>query len=77
MNPDSPLMSSDELGLRDEDLLAHLDAADALAARAEERTEEDLGQAPDVIEDLMRMIRSLLIEHRQRSSGECGVCTCA
>lgn len=69
-----PLLAA-ALELLGEDLLVHLDEAEALATQTDEWTEQDSGAARKVIGDLVLIIRGLLLEHERQNSGDCRICT--
>jgi hypothetical protein len=73
MSTISPLLA-DAMALLGEDLLVHLDEAYALATQFDEWSAEDSDRARKLIDDLVQMIRGLLIEHEQQRNGECQTC---
>ncbi|MGH3684045.1 MAG: hypothetical protein ACRDRU_12265 [Pseudonocardiaceae bacterium] len=76
MDTHSPAFT-DALGLLGNDLLVHLDEAEALATQRAEWSDEEMATARELIGDLLLVIRGLLIEHERQASGDCRICTCA
>jgi hypothetical protein len=52
-------------------------AAEFLAHKFQEWTDEDSGTARQLIPDLVVVIRGLLLDHQLRSDGDCRICTSA
>jgi hypothetical protein len=73
MNSLSPALI-DALGLLTEDLYAHLHEAAYLADQDSEWSPDDMNRARGLISDLVLVLRGLLVEHRLRTGGGCGVC---
>ncbi len=66
---------ADAFDLLQMDLRRHLDAADFLALKNDEWTEEDADAARTLIPDLVLVIRELLTDHEVRPDGDCRICT--
>lgn len=61
--------------LLQDDLYGHLHEADHLAEQDDEWSAGDMATVRKLFGDLILVIRSLLIEHRTRSGGDCRICT--
>ncbi|MCA1671745.1 MAG: hypothetical protein LC799_05925 [Actinobacteria bacterium] len=72
----SPALA-DAFALLGDDLYGHLDEAEALASQVAEWSDDDTVRAHELIDDLVRLIRGLLIEHQLQPSNDCRICTSA
>lgn len=68
---------ADAFRLLREDLCNHLEEADTLANQDDEWSAEDSGAARELINDLLLVIRGLMIEHKLQANGDCRTCTSA
>jgi hypothetical protein len=68
---------ADAFRLLREDLCDHLDEADSLANQDDEWSAEDSETARELINDLLLVIRGLMIEHKLQANGDCRTCASA
>jgi hypothetical protein len=73
MNTISPVVA-DAFSLLHRDLYGHLDEAEFLATKYDEWSQQDSDAAPELIPDLVVVIRGVLIEHEVAPSGDCRTC---
>jgi hypothetical protein len=71
-----PLLA-DALALLNDDLFVHLDEAEFLANQTAEWSAEESERARKLIDDLVFVLRGLLVEHQHRNGGECRTCAVA
>jgi hypothetical protein len=72
----SPALA-DACDLLREDLRAHLEEAGYLATQEAEWSADDSARARELIDDLVFVLRGLLVEHERRDSGACWTCAVA
>jgi len=70
-------VQADAFALLSDNLYAHLDEVALLANEGAMWSADDMKLTRDLICDLVRVIRELLIEHKLQDSGECRICTSA
>ncbi|MGB6161420.1 MAG: hypothetical protein WCF33_06260 [Pseudonocardiaceae bacterium] len=74
MTTPSPALA-DALGLLSDDLYVHLEEAESLATQTAEWSADDGERARQLIDDLVVVLRGLLVEHERRdASSACRTC---
>ena len=68
---------ADAFRLLREDLCHHLEEADSLTNQDDDWSAEDSETASELINDLLLVVRGLMIEHKLQTDGDCRICTCA
>lgn len=76
MDPISPLVS-EAYRLLQSDLYRHLDEVEFVAGQCDDWSEDDAWAAHELMEDLVIVVRTLVVEHRAGESGGCDTCASA
>ncbi len=66
---------ADAFRLLREDLCEHLEEAGSLANQDHDWSTADSDTARELINDLLLVIRGLMVEHRLQTNGDCRTCT--